>query len=179
MRLYEGGEGQAVDPLIAPAEGPGGTPAYRGIAYAVFEDLPLVDFGNRIPNLTFEVIADPGPVDIGTAIGALATVEGRPAAAVSGVFPAITGHFAGGDGSIADNLAGLMALAGGSVVTGAAIENIAGAQDEHVIDPIDRGTRAGAAGLERESQRRLGGETRLDSVEIGYFDVDRDYQLGL
>ncbi|SUZ33219.1 hypothetical protein ROE7235_02988 [Roseibaca ekhonensis] len=31
------------------------TPAYRGTAYVVFEELPLSDFGNRIPQLTFEV----------------------------------------------------------------------------------------------------------------------------
>src|SRR5262249_12821489 len=31
------------------------TPAYRGLAYVVFEDFPLADYGNRIPNFTFEV----------------------------------------------------------------------------------------------------------------------------
>ena len=31
-------------------------PAYRGTAYAVFDGLQLKDFGNRIPNLTFEVV---------------------------------------------------------------------------------------------------------------------------
>ena len=41
------------------------TPAHRGIAYAVFEQLQLADFGNRIPSLTFEVIADEAPVRVG------------------------------------------------------------------------------------------------------------------
>ena len=34
------------------------TPAYRGLALAVFEDLDLAEFGNRIPVLTFELVAD-------------------------------------------------------------------------------------------------------------------------
>lgn len=31
------------------------TPAYRGIVYIVFEDMPLKDFGNRLPNITAEI----------------------------------------------------------------------------------------------------------------------------
>jgi hypothetical protein len=65
FRLYTGGEGQEIDPLIASAEGAEGTPAYRGIAYAMFEDFQLADYGNHIPSLTFEVEADEGPVEIG------------------------------------------------------------------------------------------------------------------
>ena len=58
MRLHSGAGDQAADPLLAAAEGAARCPAYRGTAYAVFEDLQLADFGNRIPNLSFEVIAD-------------------------------------------------------------------------------------------------------------------------
>ena len=71
FRLYFGGEGQGVDPLIAAAEGSGATPAYRGLAYAVFEDFQLGDYGNRIPSLSFEVFADEAPVSIGSIITAL------------------------------------------------------------------------------------------------------------
>ena len=55
FRFYEGGEDQLPDPLIEAAEGHGRTPAFRGLAYLVFEDLPLENFGNRIPNITAEV----------------------------------------------------------------------------------------------------------------------------
>ncbi len=55
FRFYNGHEDQALDPLMASAEGAGGCPAYRGVAYAIFEDLQLADFGNRIPSLTFEI----------------------------------------------------------------------------------------------------------------------------
>ena len=87
-----GDEDQAVDPLIAAAEGAGLAPAYRGLAYAVFEDLQLEDFGNRIPSLTFEVMADAGPV----AIGAIAEALGEGAIA-AGETPALAGYAASGD----------------------------------------------------------------------------------
>lgn len=81
MRVHRGGAEQSPDPLIeavemrqAPApsgpsgpssghdvsflhphEGGGDTPSYRGCAYVVFEDLALGPFGNRVPQLSFEV----------------------------------------------------------------------------------------------------------------------------
>jgi hypothetical protein len=55
-RLYRGTETQAPDSLIETIEGAGAAPAYRGLAYIVFERLPLERFGNRIPQLSFEVI---------------------------------------------------------------------------------------------------------------------------
>jgi Gene Transfer Agent (GTA)-like protein/putative tail protein len=54
-RLYTGSETQAPDSLIEAREGPGNAPAYRGTAYLVFERLALAPFGNRIPQLSFEV----------------------------------------------------------------------------------------------------------------------------
>ena len=55
LRLYLGGEDQLPDPLIEAIEGAGHAPAYRGIAYVVIEDLELGAFGNRVPQLSFEV----------------------------------------------------------------------------------------------------------------------------
>ncbi|MDR7232397.1 hypothetical protein J2X45_003503 [Caulobacter sp. BE264] len=57
MRVHLGTEDQAPDPLIAAIEGQ--APAYRGVAYVVFEDLPLEPFGNRPPQLSFEVFRRP------------------------------------------------------------------------------------------------------------------------
>jgi hypothetical protein len=54
-RIYKGGEGQQPDAYIEGFEGVGKVPAYRGLAYVVVEDFPLADYGNRIPNFTFEV----------------------------------------------------------------------------------------------------------------------------
>ncbi|HVY87141.1 MAG TPA: glycoside hydrolase/phage tail family protein [Caulobacterales bacterium] len=55
-RLHAGGEAQTPDVLIEAIEGAENAPAYRGLAYVVFEDLPLERFGNTIPQLSFEVI---------------------------------------------------------------------------------------------------------------------------
>ncbi len=55
IRIYKGSETQTPDSLIQAIEGVAQTPAYRGLAYVVFEDFPLADYGNRIPNFSFEV----------------------------------------------------------------------------------------------------------------------------
>lgn len=65
FRLHLGHGDQPCDPLIAAAESVDQCPAYRGIAYAVFEDMALEEFGNRIPSLTFEVLADEGDIALG------------------------------------------------------------------------------------------------------------------
>ena len=67
MRVYRGTETQLPDPKIAAVEGADHAPAFRGTAYVVFEDLPLDQFGNRVPQFTFEVMrpAEPGtPSDL-------------------------------------------------------------------------------------------------------------------
>lgn len=56
MRVYNGDFTQEPDPLIEAVEGSGTVPAFRGTAYVVFEDLELARFGNRVPQLTFEVV---------------------------------------------------------------------------------------------------------------------------
>lgn len=62
FRIYHGSETQEPDTLIQAdvdgKYGAGSTPAYRGRSYIVFEDFALTNFGNRIPNLTFEVVAE-------------------------------------------------------------------------------------------------------------------------
>ena len=54
-RVYRGTETQMPDPLIETMMGAGNAPAYRGTAYIVFDNLPLEKFGNRIPQLSFEI----------------------------------------------------------------------------------------------------------------------------
>src|SRR5512134_2961008 len=55
FRFYPGNETQLPDPLIEANVGAGRTPAHRGLVIIVFEDLPLADFGNRIPNINAEI----------------------------------------------------------------------------------------------------------------------------
>ncbi|MCB2116555.1 MAG: glycoside hydrolase TIM-barrel-like domain-containing protein [Rhodobacteraceae bacterium] len=55
MRVYTGAEDQVPDPKMEAIEGAGMVPAYRGVAYVVFEDLSLSPYGNRVPQFSFEV----------------------------------------------------------------------------------------------------------------------------
>ncbi len=166
FRLYLGDEDQAVDPLIASAEGVGQAPAFRGIAYALFETFQLEDYGNRIPSLTFEVEADFGPV----AIGAIAA-ELSGGAVAAGETPALGGYAASGDSvrgavealsdivplSLADRDGTLRLRAGTS-------EPVAIGADE------ERGRRR----IVRRAAGSVPGE-----VSIAYYDPARDYQTGL
>ncbi len=54
-RLYRGTADQEPDTLISAVEGAAHAPAYRGVAYVVFERLPLAPYGNRVPQLSFEI----------------------------------------------------------------------------------------------------------------------------
>lgn len=55
--VYRGTESQPQSPLIQAKEG-ATTPAYRGYAYIVFNDVLLERFGNRIPNVEVEVVSE-------------------------------------------------------------------------------------------------------------------------
>jgi hypothetical protein len=63
MRFYPGSEQQTPDPLIVAKEGADNAPAYRGLAYVVFEKLALANFGNRLPQLSFEVVRPVGRLE--------------------------------------------------------------------------------------------------------------------
>jgi len=80
MRVYTGAEDQLPDPAIEAVEGTGAVPAYRGTAYVVLEDLPLGQFGNRLPQLSFEVIRPApegaGETDLSQAVKGVALVPG-------------------------------------------------------------------------------------------------------
>lgn len=52
---YIGDETQTPDPLMESNIGAGLVSAHRGLCYVVFEDFLLTDWGNRIPNFSFEV----------------------------------------------------------------------------------------------------------------------------
>ncbi|MDE2579538.1 MAG: glycoside hydrolase/phage tail family protein [Hyphomicrobiales bacterium] len=98
MRVYKGDETQMPDPLIVAKEQVGSVPAYRGLAYVVFERMPLDQFGNRIPQLTFEVVR---PV---AGAGALVrAVDIIPGATEFGYAPALRASFPGPGETVAEN----------------------------------------------------------------------------
>ncbi len=77
LRFYPGDAQQLPDPTIAAIEGAGAAPAYRGTAYVVIEDLDLAPYGNRVPQLSFELFRPAQP--------AVPAGPGRPADLVQGV----------------------------------------------------------------------------------------------
>jgi hypothetical protein len=58
FRFYSGSEDQEPDPFMVEKSGFWQTPAYRGVCYLMFEHFPLMDFGNRIPTITVEVVPE-------------------------------------------------------------------------------------------------------------------------
>jgi len=87
-RWYPGDESQAADPFITAKMGAGNTPAYRGTAYVVFEDLPLGNYGNRIPQMSFEVfrpLADPDTAEGLTQAVTMIPASGEFAYATQGI----------------------------------------------------------------------------------------------
>lgn len=78
LRLYHGSEVQLPDPKIEAVEGAGRVPPFRGLAYVVLEDLDLAPFGNRVPQLSFEVVraAAAGPAGLSDLVQAVALIPG-------------------------------------------------------------------------------------------------------
>lgn len=74
VTVYLGSEVQTADPTIQADKGVEDTPAFRGTAYIVFPRMPLADFGNRIPNITVEVVAT-AETDFTVSSGAVAWTQ--------------------------------------------------------------------------------------------------------
>lgn len=66
IRIYTGSESQTADSLIQAHVGAANAPAYRGTAYVVFSNLQLADYGNRMPNVEFEVIVSGSVAQLAT-----------------------------------------------------------------------------------------------------------------
>jgi hypothetical protein len=75
ITIYNGNATQTPNSIMEAVEGAGNVPGYRGSAYVVFDTLQLADFGNRIPNLTFEVMGE-WSATTGTVLAELAERSG-------------------------------------------------------------------------------------------------------
>lgn len=161
FRLHTGGEDQLPDPLIASLEA--AAPAHRGIAYAVFENLQLADFGNRIPSLTFEVFADAAPVSI----GAVARVLGEGAIVGDGPADPITGFAASGS-DVAGAVETLAEIAGAWIVPEGAAMRMANRIDAAVALDDDCAV----------TETRAPVETVPRILSLSHYDPARDFQIG-
>jgi hypothetical protein len=55
IKFYNGSEDQVPNATMQSFLGEANTPAFRGLAYLFFDNIPLDDFSNRIPQITAEV----------------------------------------------------------------------------------------------------------------------------
>jgi hypothetical protein len=175
LRLYGGTREQSADPLIAAAEGAETCPAFRGIAYVVFEDLQLEEFGNRIPALTFEVLADSDPLSLDLVFAdTLDTVDAELA------LPGLIGLSCEGPlGAMLEQLDSLFpmdcdATAAALTIAPERLQALPVALGEASLSIRDDEFGAGAG-----FNRRRGGAAQNPIGGLRYYDVDRDYQPGL
>lgn len=173
FRLHSGHGDQAQDPLIAAAEGVNQCPAFRGLAYAVFEDLDLSEFGNRIPALTFEVIADNGELRV-----AQLTAGIVPDCDAAVPLPGLVGLSA--DGPIGETLALLdpifpMDCDAGERLTVARerLQSAPLALPEAAVTSAD-----GKFGRTRGFARKRAPESESPLAALRYYDPARDFQPG-
>ncbi len=180
LRIHLGHGDQAADALMVQAEGSTRCPAYRGLAYVVFEDLELADYGNRIPSLTFEILADPAD----TSVGAIASAI-LPEATVSDLGTSLAG-FSIDQGSAGDALAVISdAVPIACAVSGGALLIHAGEPNSDVVPFLLPGP--AAANKETQSaeiktsgwSRKREPLPRVRQCGVRYYDVARDYQPGL
>ncbi|MGI4877440.1 MAG: phage tail protein [Janthinobacterium lividum] len=179
IRTYTGSEDQPADPLIAAAEGIDQAPAYRGRVVVVFDDLPLADYGNRIPNLTFELVADDGDISVAAVAGDLAAVADAPLA-VAGRFPQLQGFVAGQGGTARQALGQLLDFADLPLTDDGAqlyLRDAAAAPTD--LAAIDLGASENDVPVAARSDVRAAAGTIPDALAVGFYDPARDYQLGL
>lgn len=177
FRFYRGDEDQAIDVLMASAEGAGGSPAYRGLALAVFEDMDLTDYGNRIPSLTFELVADDGTVSLGKIIN---DISGEAISA--SVDEELHGFSAGGQ----DRREALTTIGEGFSLSFPSVSRSLRAQQrqrdpdapilslrDHILSSHN------GQSVERPESRTLP-ETKIPRrYALRYYDPERDYQSGM
>ncbi|WP_114521037.1 phage tail protein [Altererythrobacter sp. ZODW24] len=176
LRVYLGYGNQPQDPLMVSAIG-NECPAFRGLAYAVFEDLQLGDFGNRILALTFEIIAPDGEIQLAELVGTAGLEIDTPVS-----FPKLAGFSNDGGGLIGslnaiDSVYPLVADAGGNVLSltyrdQALSPSVTLPQPTATFDVDSFGQADG-----RNRERQTGDAPRPGILR--YYDTARDFQPGL
>ena len=172
FRFYDGSEDQPIDPLIATIEGIDGAPAYRGIALAVFEHLQLAEFGNRIPFLTFEVIADAAAVPLA---GMLADVSGG---AIDCSIPGTLQGYAAYGSTIAAAVEPVVEMLGIDLSDNGSVLK---SPTSDLVEPSEEelGCGAGPDPKPRTERSQLSARSLPAALSLSYYDPAREYQTGL
>lgn len=179
MRVHTGHGDQQPDSLMSQTEGASLNPAYRNTAYVVFEDLELADYGNRLPSLTFEVMADEGDVtaaEICTSL--MVDVD------AGGLAPVTLSGFTVDQGAVGDvlHIIGEFSPIACSVQNERITLRLAEGSDASTL-PILPSPCAG--GEDAEDAQQDGWSRRRDALPasqqcaVRYYDIARDFQPGL
>lgn len=174
FRYHNGHANQDLDPLLASAEAAGQCPAYRGLAYAVFEDLQLAEFGNRIPSLTFEVFERDEPLTLGHIVSSLSrgVISTQSAQNVTG--------FAGAGTSLSNALSPLLDAFPVQLVARGHTLALTDIDPVHAEMPaLIIAAQQGDHTLERPKNILSPAGLIPNHVSIRYYDADRDYQAGI
>lgn len=172
FRFYPGGEDQEVDPLIASVEGIENTPAYRGLSLAIFEDLHLAEYGQRLPFLTFEIFADEGETEVGQILA-----DASGGTVDSSTLEKLGGYAAHGSSQLAavqpliDQLAIPLVDDGEGVRSPLSLPATLCADDEI-------GCGAGDETAPRIERSQVPGSSLPRTLMLSYYDPARDYQTG-
>ena len=170
FRFYPGDEKQAVDPLIASIEGD--TPAFRGLALAVFENLQLADFGNRIPMLTFEIEADAAPPTLA------ALLSDASGGAIACTALQVVGGYAAHGADVRGAIEPLVESFGLDLFDdGASIRSPGAAAPALLVENM-LGCSAQADRVARVERKIVATQELPAVLTLNYYDPERDYQSG-
>ena len=174
LRVYRGLADQPRDPLMEGALGIQ-CPAFRGQAYAVFENLDLTDFGNRIPALSFEILAGDGAY----LVGDMAAGEGI-AARPETDFPQLQG-FSHEGGSVRDVVRlvdRLHPISAEIDSEGVTLGAASSAADVLTLPPPAAWT-DGDFGTQGGVTKQRSASATSGFAALRYYDPSRDYQAGM
>lgn len=177
VRVYLGTESQTPDALIVANKGADSTPAYRGIAYIVVENLQLANFANRVPRI--EIEWEPGGHTVAGAIAAMAGRVGVQNIDVASITQTLPGFVVARQTTARSAIEELMtaySLVGASIPGGVTVKprGVAGGGG---IDIEMFGT-----GSERPAQGQPWRMSRIPQTDIprevnlAFMDTSRDYQ---
>ena len=174
MRLYHGYENQQPDPLLASAEAAGQCPSHRGLAYVVFEDLQLAEFGNRIPSLTFEIVERSGPLAVASFLSDVSDGEITAQSAIE------IGGFAAAGANVRDAISPILDICPIELIVRdgqLVVRDHASEYDAHYSIVI-AATENGRV-LEQPKHVIPPAANIPGSVSLRYHDASRDYQAGI
>lgn len=185
LRLYLGSDTQTPDPLMQAALGMSLAPAHRGMAYAVLEELPLADFANRIPNLTFEVVADSGPqVALSTIVDDVLASSNVRKRLVSGPTGGLTGFVVAQDTparSVLEAIAGIKPMVSDGHDGTLNVRPVAQTAARFLPATTNLGAFPPDGNRSKPAVRkdRLAAEALPRELQLRFLDPSRDYQTGI